>query len=61
MKVPDRITIAGLPAYTPGLSPAEHLWPLVKEGVANEPFKDLGDLERRACRIVRRVVADKQM
>lgn len=61
LRVPARIHLAGLPAYTPELNPAENLWPLVKEGVANESFKDLGALERRICRRIRRVGEDREM
>ena len=60
LRVPERITIVGLPAYTPELNPAETLWPLVKEGVANESFKDLSALERRVCRRVRRISEDRE-
>jgi transposase len=59
LKVPARITLVGLPAYTPELNPAETLWPLVKEGVANESFKDLSALERRVCRRVRHIGEDQ--
>ncbi len=52
LRVPERIRLVEGLAYTPELNPAERLWPLVKEGVANESFKDLGALERRVCRRV---------
>lgn len=61
LQVPERITLVSLPPYTPELNPAETLWPLVKEGVANEAFKDLGALERRACRRVRMIAEDRQL
>jgi transposase len=61
LQVPERITLVGLPAYTPELNPAEMLWPLVKEGVANKSFKDLSALERRVCQRVRRVGEDQEM
>ena len=61
LKVPARITLVGLPAYTPELNPAETLWPLVKEGVANQSFKDLGALERRVSRRVRRISEDQEV
>lgn len=60
LQVPARITVVQLPAYTPELNPAEHLWPLVKEGVANEGFKDLRTLERRVCRRVRKVAENRE-
>jgi hypothetical protein len=61
LRVPERIRLVqGLP-YTPELNPAEKLWPLVKEGVANACFKDLSALERRVCRRVRRLSAEREM
>jgi hypothetical protein len=55
LQVPPRVTLVqGLP-YTPELHPAENLWPRVKEGIANDCFKDIGALERRFCRRVRRI------
>src|SRR6185369_1928511 len=43
--VPKGIELAFLPAYTPELQPAEHLWPLAKEAVANKHFATLEDLD----------------
>jgi transposase len=61
LKVPERITLVSLPAYTPELNPAETLWPLVKEGIANESFKDLRALERRVCHRVQLISEDQKM
>ena len=36
--VPPGIELAFLPPYTPELQPAEHLWPLADEAVANKHF-----------------------
>ena len=43
--VPPGIGLAFLPAYTPELQPAEHLWPLADEAVANQHFATLKDLD----------------
>src|SRR3954451_8053367 len=43
--VPKGIELAFLPAYTPELQPAEHLWPLADEAVANKHFATLKDLD----------------
>jgi hypothetical protein len=43
--VPEGIHLALLPAYSPELQPAERLWPLVDEPVANRAFPDLDALE----------------
>lgn len=42
--VPDGIRLCFLPPYTPELQPAERLWPLADEAVANKPFESLDDL-----------------
>jgi transposase len=61
LRVPERLTLVSLPPYTPELNPAENLWPLVKEGVANESFKELGALEKRVCRRVRTISEDREL
>ena len=43
--VPPGIELAFLPPCTPELQPAEHLWPLASEAVANEHFATLADLD----------------
>lgn len=45
VKVPQGIQLVQLPAYSPELQPAEKLWPLSNEGVANRHFKSLDELE----------------
>jgi hypothetical protein len=45
--VPEGITLMPLPAKTPELQPAERLWPLVREGVANRAFPDVNALQER--------------
>jgi transposase len=49
LRVPERITLVSLPAYTPELNPAERLWPLVKEGAANRTHETLASLEEAVC------------
>jgi transposase len=43
--VPDGIDLVPLPPASPELQPAERLWPLVNEAVANRAFADLDALE----------------
>ena len=43
--VPDGIVLEFLPSYTPELQPAERLWPLTNEAVANQHFATLQDLD----------------
>ena len=45
--VPDGIELLPLPAHTPELQPAERLWPVVREGVANQAFVDMDALQDR--------------
>src|SRR4051812_25451621 len=44
--VPDGIRLAYLPPYSPELQPAEHLWPVLDEPLANQYIETLADLER---------------
>ena len=44
---PDGISLVALPAPTPELQPTERLWPLVREGVANQAFPDMDALQER--------------
>lgn len=44
--VPEGITLVPLPPYSPELQPAEHLWALIDEPVANRIFYSLEELER---------------
>ena len=54
LEVPEGIHLEYLPPYCPELQPAERLWPLANEGVANKSFATLGDLEDA---VAERVVA----
>ncbi len=40
------MTLPFLPAYTPQLNPAERLWPLEREAVANWPLGSSAELDR---------------
>src|SRR5690606_16657627 len=43
--VPANVELFRLPPCTPELQPAERLWPLVREALANKRFADLAALE----------------
>ena len=45
LAVPEGVRLAFLPPYSPELQPAEHLWPLTNEAVANRPFASLAALD----------------
>jgi transposase len=46
LEVPPNVALHRLPPATPELQPAEPLWPLVREAVANQGFDDLEALQR---------------
>jgi transposase len=53
--VPDGIRLVSLPRYSPELQPAEHLWPVLDEPLANRYFGTLAELEQvvtERCRIL---------
>jgi transposase len=43
--VPEGIPLLFLPSHSPELQPCERLWPLSNEGVANQSFRTLDELE----------------
>ncbi len=46
VQVPLGIHLIFLPPYSPELQPAERLWPLSNEGIVNQDFKNLRELEK---------------
>lgn len=57
--VPPNVRLHFLPPYTPQLQPAEHLWPLVREALANDTFDTLDALRRRIVRRCRWLTEDQ--
>jgi hypothetical protein len=52
LKIPDGLWLCFQPPYSPELQPAERLWPLADEAVANKPFdslEELGETLERRC------------
>lgn len=45
LTLPEGIDLVVLPSHSPELQPAERLWPLIDEPVANRAFADLDALE----------------
>ena len=45
LRVPEGIHLEFLPSHSPELQPAERLWPLSNEGVANRHFEHIDDQE----------------
>jgi hypothetical protein len=53
LQVPDGLRLVFLPPYSPELQPAERLWPLLHESIANRPVETMTELEeilRERCR-----------
>ncbi|MBP2312943.1 IS630 family transposase [Azospirillum soli] len=46
VEIPAGTTLEFLPHYSPELHPAEHLWPLSNEAVANTLFEDLSAVDQ---------------
>lgn len=44
VEVPPGIRLVLLPPYSPELQPAERVWPLINEAVANRYFEDLEEM-----------------
>ena len=55
LTVPEGITLVFLPPYSPELQPAERLWPLVDEPVANCHFATLANLDAIVAERCRRL------
>jgi len=45
LRTPDHVHLHFLPAYSPELQPAEHLWPLTNAPLINRYFASIEDLE----------------
>ena len=60
LAVPEGITLVFLPPYSPELQPAERLWPLVDEPIANRHFATLDHLDavvaERCCRLAPAII-----
>lgn len=56
--VPEGIDLVFLPSYSPELQPAERLWPLVDEPVANRAFATMAALEAVLVERCRALEAD---
>jgi transposase len=53
LRVPEHVHLLFLPAYSPELQPAEHLWPLTNTVLVNRHFATIDELEEaQAARCV---------
>jgi transposase len=55
LRVPERLTLVGLPAYRPELNPTGRLWPMVKQGIANRTHSTLERLKQEVCTRCQRI------
>ena len=56
--VPDGVHLVFLPPYSPELQPAERLFPLINEALANRAFKSIEELERVLARRIGALLQD---
>ena len=61
LQVPEGIHLLPLPPYSPELQPAERLWPLVNEPLANEAFKTIDEVEELVAQRCRRLLKQQQL
>jgi transposase len=61
VKIPDGIHLYCLPSHSPELQPAERLWPLTNEPIANRCFKNLDELEAVLFERCRKLLNLKQL
>lgn len=47
--LPPGLSLLFLPPYSPELQPAERLWPLSNEGICNQHFDSIQDMEEAQC------------
>ena len=59
LPVPDGVRLVYQPARTPELQPAEHLWPLVDEPLANTYFETIDDLDAAVAKRCRHLHRDR--
>jgi transposase len=59
LDLPEGVHLAFLPAASPELQPAERLWPLLDEPVANRAFADLAELAEVLAERCRTLEADR--
>lgn len=55
LRVPEGIHLLFMPPKSPELQPAERLWPLTNEPIANRTFSSLDELEQvvfQRCRVL---------
>lgn len=61
LTIPEGIHLLQLPGYSPELQPAERLWPLIRECLANRYIETLEELEERIAQRCRYLIANNDL
>jgi len=61
VKIPEGIHLHNLPSHSPQLQPAERLWPLTNEPIANRSFKSLDELENVIYERCKKLLDQKEL
>jgi transposase len=61
LQVPEGIHLVPLPPYSPELQPAERLWPLVNEPLANQAFQTIVEVEQLVIERCRRLLQQQRL
>lgn len=61
LEVPEGIHLVPLPPYSPELQPAERLWPLVDEPLANQAFETIAEVEELVEQRCLRLLKQQQL
>lgn len=59
-RVPERVRILPLPAYSPELNPVERLWDILKDAVCNRVYQGIEKLEDALCASLQSFIQDSQ-
>jgi len=59
-RLPQRVKIIQLPAYSPELNPAERLWDVIKDTLCNRVYQGIQALEDAACAALQPFIANTQ-
>lgn len=59
-RLPERVRIIPLPAYSPELNPVERLWDVVKDSLCNRVYKGIEALEDAACTALEPFIRNRQ-
>jgi transposase len=61
LKVPEGIHLVRMPPYSPELQPAERLWPLINEPLANQAFDCIAEVEELVYQRCQRLFTQKDL